>query len=120
MKEIYDLTKLIKVTIINKQINTSFKKVKPRKKSFLYGEEILENTYRKSLCGLYTQKELEEKYGDVYIIQNNTVFNKPKVVLSFQGNYEYHKIFETDEETLKWGDKIADEYILKPIINEDI
>jgi len=102
MKKILNLSNLESVEVYDKE-KCPFFKYRPFKKNFWCTQE--EGFY--SLMGsCYTKKELEDN-DDSLIVENNVVFYKPHIKLTFTNGTHHYKNFMNYERAVDWGNEIA-------------
>ena len=103
----YNLKKLIKIAVQDKEIEWwyTFKK----EQRFLWWCVRKEGYY----FGFMSSSKLHklDKIKKEYIIddENKVIYNKPKLVFCFQGDYRYYEEYDTIDEAIK----ARDEFITK-------
>lgn len=119
-KAIFNLDALVKVEISDREESRDLNMYCPAvKKSFWRKAKPV--LYTGILMGYYTAEELTSDNNSIgvrFIIENNTVFHRPYVRLSFAGGYNKIIRFDTHEEALIYGESRAAESINSPLIFE--
>ena len=99
----YNLEKLVKIKVVDKQLNIHVVYFPEKKKSFWHkGKEggfYWYSQYYGEYHDILSDVELN-KLKESQLLINNSFYFKPKCILSFQENFEYSYTFNTYNEAL--------------------
>ena len=116
IKKIFNLDALVKVSITDKEI-TDFEYEKEVKKTFWTSGHSEGYTMYGGITFL-TEQELKNGSwsGIKFIVENNIVYYRPEVVLTFSGGVIQRVTFATYEEAKAYGEEQANNNISNQLI----
>ena len=109
-KTIYNMDDLTSIDILGKHPHIHFSYDKEFD-VFIYNGGAGKPTYEKD--------EIQKTFNNTLIVENNTIYTIPKVILNFNHTEPYTRIFNSTEKANEWANYISSTYLKNKLVVED-